>query len=85
MSKKWKSATVATHEQHGEFWLEYDDHFDNKGNQFFLEKLLTKKSPQWRFEGEDGEWAPGRSLILKRVALEVLHFYLKQKGVAGST
>ena len=45
MSKRWKSATVAAHEQHGEFWLEYDDHFNNKGNQFFLEKLLTEKSP----------------------------------------
>ena len=41
VSKRWKSATVAAHERHGEFWLEYDDHFDNKGNQFFLEKMLT--------------------------------------------
>ena len=53
VSKRWKSATVAAHEQHGKFWLEYNDHFDNKGNQFFLEKLLTKKSPQWRFEGDE--------------------------------
>ena len=51
VSKRWKSATMAAHEQHGEFWLEYNDHFDNEGNQFFLEQLLTKKSPQWRFKG----------------------------------
>ena len=41
VSKRWKSATVATHERHGEFWLEYNNHFDDEGNQFFLEKLLT--------------------------------------------
>ena len=55
VSKRWKSATFAAHERHGKFWLKYDDHFDNEGNQFFLEKLLTEKSPQWRFEEEDGE------------------------------
>ena len=36
---------MAAHEQHGKFWLKYDDHFDDEGNQFFLEKLLTEKSP----------------------------------------
>ena len=46
VSKRWKSATVAAHEQHGKFWLECNNHFDNKGNQFFLEKLLTEKSPK---------------------------------------
>ena len=35
VSKRWKSATVAAHEQHSKFWLEYDNHFDDKGNQFF--------------------------------------------------
>ena len=50
---RWKSATVAAHERNGKFWLEYDDHFDNKGNQFFLEKLLNEKSPQWRFEEDE--------------------------------
>ena len=53
VSKRWKSSTVAAHERHGDFWLEYDNHFDDKGNQFFLEKLLTEKSPQWRFEGDE--------------------------------
>ena len=52
VSKRWKYTTVAAHEQHSKVCLEYDDHFDNKGNQFFLEKLLTEKSPQWRFEGD---------------------------------
>ena len=33
VSKRWKSATVAAHERHGKFWLEYDDHFDDEGNQ----------------------------------------------------
>ena len=55
VSKRWKSETVAAHEQHCKFWLKYNDHFNNEGNQFFLEKLLTEKSPQWRFKGEDGE------------------------------
>ena len=55
VSKRWKSTTIAAHERHGKFWLEYNNHFDNEGKQFFLEKLLTKKSPQWRFEGEDDE------------------------------
>ena len=53
VSKRWKSATVGFHERHGKFWLEYDDHFVDEGNQFFLEKLLTKKSPQWRFKGDE--------------------------------
>ena len=55
VSRRWKSATVAAHERHGEFWLEYDDHFDDEGNQFFLERLLTEKSPQWRFEEKSGQ------------------------------